>query len=130
MAHFAKLDADNKVIHVSVVDNSVIRDDHGNENEQLGIEYLTNIHGYSKWKQTSYHGTFRKNYAGIGFTYDENRDAFVPPNPYKDWILNEETCNWHPPIPMPSDTSVTWVWDHDTHEWKDALDYIIEQAEK
>lgn len=130
MAHFAKLDADNKVIHVSVVDNSVITDDNGVENEQLGIEYLTNVHGYSKWKQTSYHGNIRKQYAGIGYSYDPERDAFIPPQPFSNWLLDEETLNWVPPVPKPTDKSVDWVWDNEDGKWKDALDYLIEQAEQ
>lgn len=129
MAHFAKLDADNKVIHISVVDNSVITDDNGVENEQLGIEYLTNLHGYSKWKQTSYHGNIRKNYAGIGYSYDSERDAFIPPQPYSDWSLDEETAQWVCPVPFPT-AEGDWTWDEVEHCWKDSLDYMIEQAEQ
>jgi len=95
MAHFAKLDENNIVLEVNVVDNSKLIDENGNESEQIGINFLINwSNGYSNWKQTSYNGTFRKNYAGIGYTYDGERDAFIPPKLKEDCILNEETCNW------------------------------------
>jgi hypothetical protein len=117
MAHFAKLDSDNKVIHVSVVNNSDILDSDGKESEQVGIEYLTQVHGYSKWKQTSYNGKFRKNYAGIDYTYDEKLDAFIPPQPQSSWILNEETCYWEAPIPYPTDGN-PYTWDEESKTWK------------
>jgi len=80
MAHFAKLDSDNKVIHVSVVDNWNTVDGSGNETESIGVAYLKSIHGAdTNWKQTSYNGNIRKNYAGIGMTYDAGRDAFISP---------------------------------------------------
>lgn len=95
MAHFAKLDENNIVVDVNVINNEHLLDENGNENEQIGIDFLINwSNGYSNWKQTSYNGTFRKNYAGIGYTYDGERDAFIPPKPEEDCILNEETCNW------------------------------------
>jgi hypothetical protein len=94
MAHFAKLDNNNTVITVHVVNNDVITID-GVESEQVGIDFLTSLHGHTNWKQTSYNGNIRKNYAGIGFTYDEQRDAFIPPKPeIGEWILDEETCLW------------------------------------
>jgi hypothetical protein len=122
MAHFAKLDSDNKVVHVSVVDNDVILTEDGTESEELGIEHLLLIHGPSTWKQTSYNSNFRKNYAGIGFTYDETLDAFIPPKPYPSWSLNEETCKWEPPIPKPETTRENYLgpfWDEDTLSWID-----------
>ena len=114
MAHFAKLDDDNTVLAVHVVNNDVLDPSNtGSEDESLGITFLTNVHGWVKWKQTSYNtnggvhtlgGTpFRKNYASIGFTYDESKDAFIPPKPFSSWILNETTCLWDPPTSAPGD---------------------------
>ena len=101
MAHFAKLDENNNVLAVHVVNNDVITVD-GVESEQAGIDFLTGLHGHTLWKQTSYNGTIRKNYAGIGYTYDTGRDAFIPPQPYGSWTLNETTCQWEPPVPYPT----------------------------
>jgi hypothetical protein len=94
MAHFAKLDDNNIVLAVHVVNNDVITVN-GNESEQAGIEFLSGLHGHSKWKQTSYNGSFRKNYAGINYTYDQSRDAFIPPKCHEEAILNEDTCHWN-----------------------------------
>ena len=99
MAHFAKLDSDNIVCSVHVVSNFVIEDENGDEQEELGIKFLNNLHKYSPntiWKQTSYNGTIRKNYAGPGYTYDETRDAFIPPKRpgQEDYVLDEDTCQW------------------------------------
>jgi hypothetical protein len=102
MAHFAKLDENNNVLAVHVVNNDVITID-GNESEQAGIDFLTSLHGHTLWKQTSYNGNIRKNYAGIGFTYDAGRDAFIAPQPYGSWTLNETTCQWEPPVAYPTD---------------------------
>ena len=118
MAHFAKLDSNNKVIHVSVVNNSDILDSDGNENEQLGVELLTKIHGYANWKQTSYNGNFRKNYAGIGYTYDEKLDAFIPPQPYDSWSLNKDTFVWEAPTPYPADDKL-YSWNEDSKSWEE-----------
>ena len=97
MAHFAKLDENNIVLAVHVVNNDVITVN-GVESEQAGIDFLSDLHGHTKWKQTSYNGNFRKNYAGIGYTYDEARDAFIAPKPecHPDLVtLDEETCRWN-----------------------------------
>jgi hypothetical protein len=95
MAHFAKLDENNVVLAVHVVNNDVITID-GVESEQAGIDFLTQLHGHINWKQTSYNETFRKNYCGIGFTYDSERDAFIPPkaNCHSEETLDEATCRW------------------------------------
>ncbi len=127
MAHFAKLDNNNKVIAVHCVVNNVIRDTNGIEQEQLGIDFLKSIHGQdNNWKKTSYNtykgvhtsgGTpFRKNYAGIDYIYDENRDAFIPPKPFNSWILNEQTCNWEAPIAKP-DSENMYHWNEETQNW-------------
>jgi hypothetical protein len=115
MAHFAKLDENNIVLEVNVVSNDAL--DASNE-EASGIAFLTEWSGgYSNWKQTSYNGTFRKNYCGPGFTYDSVRDAFIPPKPFASWVLNEDTCNWEAPIPYPTD-GIVYTWDEETTDWK------------
>jgi len=107
MAHFAKLGLNLKVIDVVVVENSVIKDSDGNESEKLGIDFLNKTYSYPFWKQTSYNENFRKNFAGIGMTYDDDKDAFIPKQPYPSWTLNETTCKWEAPVALP-DTE-NWV---------------------
>jgi hypothetical protein len=117
MAHFARLNETNNVIRVSVVSNDVITDAEGNEQEQVGIEFLTQLNGgVGFYKQTSYNGTFRKNFAGIGYTYDASRDAFIPPQPYNSWTLNEDTCQWDSPVAYPTD-DLMYTWDESTTSW-------------
>jgi hypothetical protein len=117
MAHFAKLDENNIVIEVNVVNNEAL--DSTNE-EASGIAFLTEWSGgYTSWKQTSYNGNFRKNYAGIGFTYDSVRDAFIPPKPFNSWLLNEDTCLWEAPTPYPTDGKI-YNWDEATTSWVEA----------
>jgi hypothetical protein len=121
MAHFAKLDENNVVVAVHVLDNSVINVD-GNELESIGVEFLSNLHGHLNWKQTSYNKSFRKNYASVGFIYDEERDAFIPPKIYNSWILNEDTCLWESPIPYPTselEDTTPWIWDEISNSWVD-----------
>tara|TARA_R100001509_G_scaffold6858_1_gene4036 strand:+ start:3583 stop:3879 length:297 start_codon:yes stop_codon:yes gene_type:complete len=93
MAHFAELNSDNEVLRVIVVANNELLDDNGDEQESLGVAFCIGLFG-GTWKQTSYNANIRKNYAGIGFTYDSTRDAFIPPRPEGDYVLNEETCLW------------------------------------
>ena len=116
MAHFVRLDENNKVIRVHVLDNAVITDEDGNEQEQLGVEFLSNLHGGGWWKQTSYNGNFRKNYAGVNFIYDPNRDAFISSKPFDSWILNEDTCQYDPPVECPDDGN-RYIWNEDTTSW-------------
>ena len=117
MAHFVKLDNNNIVIDGTVVNNNVINNLPFPESEPLGIAFLTEWSGgYTNWKQTSYNKSFRKNYAGIGFTYDQNLDAFIPEKPYPSWLLNTNTCQWEPPTPYPSDGNV-YTWDEATQSW-------------
>ena len=117
MAHFAKLDETNNVIGVHVLNNEVIIDADGNEQEQVGIAFLTQLNGGVGWyKQTSYNGTFRKNYAGVGYTYDPARDAFIAPQPFNSWTLNEDTCQWDSPVPYPTDDK-RYTWDEATTNW-------------
>ena len=115
MAHFAKLNENNVVTEVHVVNNDVITTD-GVESEQAGIDFLTGLHGHTLWKQTSYNGNFRKNYAGISYTYDVGLDAFIPPKPFQSWVLNEEICGWEPPIAYPSDEKV-YSWFEPNQQW-------------
>ncbi len=116
MAHFAKLNQVNEVIGVHVLNNEVITDADGNEQEQLGIDFLALLHGVSLYKQTSYNGTFRKNYAGIGDTYDATRDAFIAPKPFRSWSLNEDTCRWEASTPYPTDGK-NYTWNEVTTNW-------------
>lgn len=116
MAHFAKLDENNVVIQVNSVHNNELLQD-GVESETKGIQFLIDWSGgYTNWKQTSYNGNFRKNYAGIGFTYDSTRDAFIEPQPFPSWVLNEDTCRWDAPTPMPTDDQ-PYRWDEPTTSW-------------
>jgi hypothetical protein len=115
MAHFAELDDNGVVLRVIVVDNKDTADANGVEKEYIGTAFCERLLG-GTWKQTSYNGKFRKNYAGIGYTYDVDRDAFIPPKPYASWVLNESTCLWDPPTPMPDD-GVKRYWDEATTSW-------------
>lgn len=116
MAHFAKLDENNVVLEVHVVHNNELLDENGIEQEQKGIDFLINwSNGYLAWKQTSYNGSFRKNYAGIGYTYRADIDAFVPPQPFASWLLNAN-AQWEAPIAMPVDGKM-YQWDEATTNW-------------
>ena len=134
MAHFAKLDENNVVLRVSVIDNSNTLDGDGNESESVGVAYINSIHpheaGQFTWKQTSYNHGFRGNYAGVGMVYMENAatlgvastDVFMPPRPASSWTLNSTTPTWDPPIPRPdhtqemSDNYECWIWDEDAYQ--------------
>jgi len=129
MAHFAELDENNIVLRVLVI---------ANEQESRGQEFLSEDLGFGgRWKKTSFNTkggihydpntnepsvdkskSFRKNYAGIGYTFDEQRDAFISPKPFESWILDEETCWWEPPIPMP-ETGGPWVWNEELGDWEE-----------
>ena len=115
MASFAKIGMNNKVIEVLKLNNDVILDANGVESEAIGIDFLTKLTGWAIWKQTSYLGNIRKNYAGIGYIYDEDRDAFILPKPFDSWILNEETCQWEPPVPQPDNKRSSW--NEETKQW-------------
>jgi len=128
MAHFAEIDENNVVLRVLVVDN---------EQEHRGQEFLAEDLGLGGvWKKTSYNTrggihynpetnepsadqtkAYRKNYAGIDFTFDEQRDAFIPPKPFESWVLDEETCLWEAPIPMPEEGA--WEWNEETQQWEE-----------
>ena len=118
MAHFAKLENNNIVSQVIVVANEELLDN-GVESESKGIAFCENLFG-GTWKQTSYNGSFRKNYAGIGYTYDESRNAFIPPKPYNSWILNESTCTWNSPVPYPIDGQM-YTWNEENQSWDELI---------
>lgn len=119
MAHFAKLGVGNIVEQVIVVHNSVITDENGIEQEQLGVDFINNLYNTRDvWKQTSYNKSFRKNFASIGYYYDQQRDAFIEPKPFYSWTLNETTCNWEAPIPYPTDGK-RYIWDETITNWKE-----------
>ena len=116
MAHFAKIGLNNIVTDVLVVANRETMDSQGNEQESIGVEFLKTLTGHETWIQTSYNGNIRKNYAGIVYTYDSGRDAFIPPQPYPSWLMSEETCLWSAPTPMPTDDKM-YQWDEPTLSW-------------
>ena len=118
MAHFAKIGIDNIVTDVLVVANRETMDSAGVEQESIGVEFLKTLTGHETWIQTSYNGNIRKNFAGIGYTYDSQRDAFIPPQPYPSWTLVEETCQWIAPVSMPTDGKM-YQWDETTTSWKE-----------
>ena len=127
MASFAKIGLNSKVIEVLSVHNNVLKDSNGIEQEVNGIDFLTKLTGYPVWKQTSYNtyggvhssgGTpLRKNHAGIGYTYDEDKDAFIPPKPFNSWILNKDTCNWNSPVAIPT----TVLEENEYYSWNESV---------
>ena len=131
MASFAKIGLNNKVIEVQSVVNEVLKDSNGIEQESIGIDFLTKLTGWAIWKQTSYntHGgvhdnngtPFRKNHAGIGMTYDEDRDAFIAPKPFNSWVLNENTCRWEAPVVIPTielEENQYYSWNESIINWE------------
>jgi len=126
MASFAKIGLNSKVIEVLSVNNEVLKDADGIEREDIGIDFLTKLTGWAIWKQTSYntHGgvhdfggtPFRKNHAGKGYTYDEDKDAFIPPKKFNSWVLNESTCKWDAPISKPDNDNI-YIWNELTLSW-------------
>jgi len=111
MAHFAKLGVGNIVEQVIVVSNDIAI------TEQAGVDFINKLYNTRDvWKQTSYNENFRKNFAGIGYQYDQKRNAFIPPKPYNSWILNENTCRWEAPIPYPQDNN-KYNWNEQTKSW-------------
>jgi len=118
MAHFAEIGLNNVVGRVIVVHNNELLDENGVEVEQKGIDFCQSLFGEDTvWKQTSYNGNLRKNFAGKGFQYDEDRDAFIAPQPFSKWTLNEETCRWEPPVAYPDD-DLEYVWNDNKGEWE------------
>ena len=123
MAHFCQLDENNVVTQVIVVDNKDCADATGVEKESIGIAFCERLFG-GTWLQTSYNGNKRKNYAGIGYSYNADIDAFVPPKPFASWLLNEETAQWDAPVAIPEDAGTgeppkRYQWDEETTSWKE-----------
>ena len=121
MAHFAQLDENNTVLEVIVVNNDVIIDDNGVEQEQLGIDFLKSLYGEdTNWVQTSYNNNFRKQHAGIDCTYDPTNEVFIKPKPYPSWIL-DDNFDWQAPVPIPENLNKEEgeyvIWDEDTLSW-------------
>ena len=112
MAHFAKLGVGNIIERVEVVSNDIAT------NEQAGVDFLNNLYGSRDvWKQTSYNGNIRKNFAGVGYSYDQTRDAFIPPKPFNSWILDEDTCLWEAPVTKPDDEQ-EYTWNETDQQWE------------
>ena len=122
MAHFAQLDSNNVVTQVIVVGNKDTADANGVEKEHIGAAFCERLFG-GNWKQTSYNGSIRKNYAGLGYTYNVSLDAFVPPKPYASWVLNNDTAQWDAPTPMPTDDK-KYSWDEATTSWVEMAEAV------
>lgn len=117
MAHFAQLDQNNLVVKVIVVNNDCCLDGNGLESEVVGVAFCQSLYGQdSNWKQTSYSRSFRKNFAGIGYQYDGQRNAFIPPKIYSSWVLDEATCTWVSPVPYPEDGNA-YFWHESSLSW-------------
>jgi hypothetical protein len=110
MAHWAKIDENNIVTQVTVGDNN---------SPDEGYQWLIDNLG-GTWIKTSFNNNIRKNYAGVGFTYDEEKDAFIPPKPFPSWTLNEVYCNWEPPVSKPIDSDRIYIWNEETGSWIEA----------
>ena len=111
MAHFAKLGVGNIIEKVIVVSNDIAI------TEQAGSDFINKLYNTRDvWKQTSYNNNIRKNFAGIGFQYDQTRDAFIAPKPFNSWILNETTCRWEAPVSKPNDDN-KYTWNESTLSW-------------
>ena len=121
MAHFVRIE-NGVVVQGIVVNNKDTADEHGVEKEDIGIAFCSNLLG-GTWKQTSYNARIRKNYAGIGYTYDETLDAFVPPKPFASWVLDTDKAQWKAPVDMPSDDK-RYTWDEDTLAWVESPDLV------
>jgi hypothetical protein len=115
MAHFAEIDSNNVVLRVVVVDNKDTSTPDGTEVESIGVAFCQRLFG-GNWLKTSYNGNVRKNYAGIGYTYNAGLNAFVPPKPFNSWVLNNDTAQWDAPTPMPTDGK-KYSWDEATTSW-------------
>lgn len=125
MAHFAQLDENNIVTQVIVVANEDTSDTNGVEVEEIGVAFCKKLLGAeTNWKQTSYNNNFRVRYAGIGYTYDETLDAFIPPQPFPSWVLDEETASWEAPVPKPEltqeeiDAMSFYNWNEELLDWE------------
>ena len=117
MAHFAEINDSNEVLQVCVVADTDCEDGNGDESESVGITFLKALLGNdTNWVQTSYNARIRKNFAGIGYTWDSGRNAFIPPKPFNSWQLDEDTCTWKSPVARPTDGE-NYVWDEANTQW-------------
>jgi len=125
MAHFAQLDENNTVTQVIVVSNNELLDANGVEREELGVAFCQRLFG-GNWKQTSYNHSFRKRYAGIGYSYNAELDVFLPPKPFPSWILDNDEANWKAPVPQPADMGMgegqkMYSWNEETISWDEVV---------
>jgi hypothetical protein len=122
MAYFAKIGTGNIVEQLISINNAVITDVNKVEQEQLGVDFINKLYNTRDvWKQTSYNKNFRKNFAGIGYSYDQTRDAFIPPKPFNSWILNEDTCRWESPVAIPTtelENNQDYFWNESIINWE------------
>ena len=118
MAHFVRIE-NGVVVQGIVVSDKDTADEHGVEKEEIGIAFCSNLLG-GTWKQTSYNGNIRKNYAGVGYTYDEGRDAFIAPKPFNSWVLDEAKAQWKAPVDYPTEEG-RFTWDEETTSWKELV---------
>jgi hypothetical protein len=121
MGYFAQINENNIVEQIIAINNLDLGEPEFTfpETDAIGQVFIANVLKLpGSWKQTSYHNNIRKNYAGIGYTYDLDLDAFIPPQPYASWILNIETCLWDSPIPYPADGTV-YTWNEDNQNWEE-----------
>ena len=126
MAHFAELDENNTVLQVIVVHNNELKGANGVEYENKGIQFCETLFGHANWKQTSYNHNIRKQFAGIGYTYDSDKDVFVAPQPFPSWSLDDNS-DWQPPTPMPEDDNL-YSWNEETQNW-DLVEPINDDTE-
>ena len=126
MAHFAELDADGRVLRVIVVNNDVIEGKEFPESEGLGAAFCIQLFGPSDWRQTSYTGAFRRNFAAVGSIYDSVRDIFIAPQPYPSWVLDVDTAEWCAPKPHPEEGR--YLWNEEQQDWcaVEEPDYEVE----
>ena len=123
MAHFAHLNKDNVVLKVIVVNNDVINNLPFPESEPKGIAFCRSLFGYDRWVQTSYSGSFRKHFAGVGFIYDSFRDEFIPSSPYPSWIFEETSATWKAPVDKPIEPAgYIASWNEEDKNWVLLLD--------
>ena len=125
MAHFAELDDNNTVLQVIVVHNNELLDGE-TESEAKGVEFCSTLFGHTNWVQTSYNNNIRKQFAGVGYTYDSDSDVFVAPQPYPSWSLDDNN-DWQPPTPMPEDDNM-YIWNEDTQSW-DLVEPVTDETE-
>lgn len=118
MAHFAKLNENNIVTEVVVVNNDILLEVDGTESENKGKTFLNLIFGTSNWVKTSYNGNFRKQFAGIGYTFDSDNNVFISPKPFESWTL-DENFDWQPPVNIPSDfDGINYLWNEENQDWE------------